>query len=193
MDDLIKTQIENRHRAFLINQENQVVFTRKILLFGDIDEMMARDVAEKAFLLDYISKEPISLIINSSGGDVYSGLLIIDLINALECPVSTIVIGKALSMAFIIAISGTVGFRYVTERATLMGHQISSSPGEGKLEEIKDDVIECERLDKIMTDTIMKKTKCPMAILKAIEKKDVFFTPKLAIKYGFADKIIKKI
>ena len=74
--------------------------------------------------LDYLDdKKPITLQINSPGGEVTAGLAIIDTIRHAKCPVRTVVCGLAASMAAVIAACGTKGMRYITPNSEEMIHQ----------------------------------------------------------------------
>lgn len=72
------------------------------------------------------SKLPIRLVINTPGGSVMDGLSIIDTMNFISCPVSTIVTGMAASMGCMILAAGEPGMRYALPNAQIMAHQVSS-------------------------------------------------------------------
>ena len=64
-----------------------------------------------------------------------------------KIPVATIVQGKAMSCGAILASFGQEGMRYMDPDATVMIHDVSTMM-EGKVEEIKSDAAEAERLNK---------------------------------------------
>lgn len=172
--------------------DNQYLYTRRIILSGEIDEQNIKDVTEKMFFLEHENKRPVTLIIDSYGGDVYSSLFLADLIQTLKLDVSTIVIGKAMSAGFIIAIAGKKGKRFITQNATMMNHQISAE-AMGKVSDMEIEVIECKRLEKLCSGFILKYTKCPKNVMAEMKKKDVHFTAKECVKYGFVDKMIREL
>ena len=93
----------------------------------------------------------IPIIIDSYGGQVYSLMSMISAINSAELPVATIVEGKAMSCGAVLLTFGEQGMRFADPDATVMIHDVSSG-GWGKIEELKADVAEAERLDeKIFT------------------------------------------
>lgn len=51
------------------------------------------------------------MYINSPGGDVYSGLALYDMMQALSCPVKTVCTGRADSMAALLLMGGEKGER----------------------------------------------------------------------------------
>ena len=89
----------------------------------------------------------IPVVIDSYGGQVYSLMSMIASINASPVPVATIVQGKAMSCGAILATFGADGLRFVDKDATLMIHDVSSFAF-GKVEELKADARESERLNK---------------------------------------------
>ena len=93
----------------------------------------------------------IPIVIDSYGGQVYSLMSMISAINSAELPVATIVEGKAMSCGAVLLTFGEQGMRFADPDATVMIHDVSSG-GWGKIEELKADVAEAERLDeKIFT------------------------------------------
>jgi ATP-dependent Clp protease protease subunit len=110
----------------------------------------------------------IPVVIDSYGGQVYSLMSMIAAIKSSELPVATIVEGKAMSCGAVLLSFGEEGMRFADPDATVMIHDVSSG-GHGKIEELKADVKEAERLDeKIFT---MMARNCG--------KKDDFFKKKV--------------
>ncbi len=108
----------------IYNTDDFFVKTRTVFLYGEINARVAYDVGCRLKYLDYIdSTKPITLEINSPGGEVCSGLAIIDTMNCIEAPVKVVVCGMAASMAALIAASGTRGMRYALPHSTVMIHQ----------------------------------------------------------------------
>lgn len=89
----------------------------------------------------------IPVIIDSYGGQVYSLMSMISDIKHSKIPVATIAQGKAMSCGAILFSFGAEGHRYMDPDATLMIHDVSSM-GWGKVEEIKADAEEVDRLNK---------------------------------------------
>ena len=53
--------------------------TRTILLTGEVDKDLSEKVIRQLLLLESLSDEPITILIDSPGGDVYAGFSIFDL------------------------------------------------------------------------------------------------------------------
>lgn len=133
--------------------------------------------------------EPIKLIINSFGGDIYSGLALIDIIDNSLTPIHTICHGSAMSMGLVIYTAGH--YRTASKYSTFMYHE-ASYPVEGKVIHHKQELAETERIDNICDDYLISKTKLTKKELDNIKNKqtDWYFDVKTALEYGIVNKII---
>jgi len=117
----------------------------------------------------------IPIVIDSYGGQVYSLMSMISDIKCADLPVATIVEGKAMSCGAILFTFGEDGHRYMAQDATVMIHDVSSG-GFGKVEELKADAAEADRLDQ----------KIFKMMAQNCGKKDDYFK-KIVHKKGHAD------
>jgi ATP-dependent Clp protease protease subunit len=128
----------------------------RIVEVNDIDECSVHDVARAVRLFEKLSKkDPITVVVSSFGGDVYTGLRIYDVLKDCSCPIITIGEGKVMSMGTIVYLAGDK--RYALPNTTFMFHEVSSL-SLGKLSEIKNDLKEVTRLEGICLDIIAKNT-----------------------------------
>jgi ATP-dependent Clp protease, protease subunit len=100
--------------------------TRKIFLWGPVDDESAKDIAGKILYLE--STEPgkkITLFINSPGGTVSAGFSILDIMNLVTSPISTVCMGMAASMGSMLLSAGKKGERYIFPLGEVMIHQPS--------------------------------------------------------------------
>jgi ATP-dependent Clp protease protease subunit len=65
----------------------------------------------------------VHLYINSPGGSISAGLAIYDTMQYISCPVETVCIGSAASMAAILLAAGAAGKRFALPNARIMIHQ----------------------------------------------------------------------
>jgi ATP-dependent Clp protease, protease subunit len=122
-----------------------------IIKVNKFDEKSATDFSTKMALAHNSGQSVVPVVIDSYGGQVYSLMSMIAAIEASELPVATIVEGKAMSCGAVLLTFGEQGMRFAAPDATIMIHDVSSG-GHGKIEELKADVKEAERLDeKIFT------------------------------------------
>jgi len=153
------------------------------------DELILLDKNSKIFSTNFgISPPHINLHIQSEGGSLMNTFYVIDLINNLETPVYTYVDGYVASAGSLISVVGEK--RYMTKNSFIMIHQLSSSLGEGKLNDLDDNM---DNLNKFM-DTIrniyLQKTKIPIDKLNDILDHDLWMNSKESLEYGLVDYVI---
>src|SRR5260221_14114032 len=79
---------------FVSRIETEMLRTRKVLIFGEINDRLARDVCSRLLLLaDRDAGEPIDVYINSPGGHVESGDTIHDMVRFVRNAVQLNMIG----------------------------------------------------------------------------------------------------
>lgn len=178
-------------RAAAITLESKLL-KEKIIMISD--ELDSYNVAEYQSELIYLSSicqkgDTISIYINSPGGCVYEGLGLYDTIQLVKnkgIKVRTINIGKACSMAAIILLSGSKGYRESFPHASVMLHELSYGDV-GKLSSMKDSTKEAERIQDILNSIIKENTNFN---IEDMSGKDIWLSPEDAIKSGIIDKIV---
>ena len=113
------------------------------------DEAAAKDFSEQMTKAQNTGQPVVPVIIDSYGGQVYSLMSMISDIKHSRLPVATIVQGKAMSCGAILFSFGADKMRFMDPDATVMIHDVSSM-GWGKVEELKADAAETERLNQIV-------------------------------------------
>ena len=120
-----------------------------IIRVNKFDEESAKKFQQEMGLAHNTGQKVIPVVIDSYGGQVYSLMAMISAIKHSDLPVATIVEGKAMSCGAILFSHGEEGRRFMDPNATLMIHDVSSGML-GKIEELKADVEEADRLNKIV-------------------------------------------
>jgi ATP-dependent Clp protease protease subunit len=118
-----------------------------VIRVNKFDEKAAEDFSKSVARAQNTGQPTLPIIIDSYGGQVYSLMSMISDIEHSRIPVATIVQGKAMSCGAILFSFGVEGMRYMDPDATVMIHDVSSM-GWGKVEEIKADAKEVERLNQ---------------------------------------------
>ena len=103
-------------------------------IISAIIEINKNDRKKEQELKNY-ERKPILLYINSPGGVCYDGWSLIDIMLLSKTPITTIALGKAMSMGLTIFMAGSK--RVIGEHATLMFHGVSSG-SEGYINESKE-------------------------------------------------------
>ena len=168
---------------------------RIIFLGEEVNDVTAGLVVSQLLFLE--SEDPekeISLYINSPGGSITDGMRIIDTMNYISCPVSTICVGMAASMGAVLLASGEKGKRYATPNAEILIHQplIAGGGLSGQTTEIKihaDHMVKTrEKLNKLLSE----RTGQPLEIIDRDTERDNYMTAEEALKYGLIDGIMDK-
>ena len=167
---------------------------RIIFLSEDVNHVTASlVVAQMLFLESEDPDKEISFYINSPGGSITDGMAIVDTMNYIKCPVSTICVGLAASMGSVLLACGTKGKRFATPNAEVLIHQPLISGGlAGQTTEIKihaDHMVKTrEKLNKILSE----KTGQPLDVINRDTERDHYMTAEEALKYGLIDGIMEK-
>ena len=168
---------------------------RIIFLAEDVNATSASLVVAQLLFLE--SEDPdkeINLYINSPGGSITDGMAIVDTINYIKCPVSTICVGMAASMGAVLLASGAKGKRYATPNAEILIHQplIGGGGLSGQTTEIKihaDHMVRTrEKLNKLLSD----RTGQSLETIEKDTERDNYMTAQQALEYGLIDGILDK-
>lgn len=165
-----------------------------IYMFGDIADGTLYDLVLRIRAVMYMrpdekKNDPINIIINSDGGDVYEALGMIDYIQSLNVKVNTICRGRAMSAAALLLCSGT-GVRAVSKNSTIMFHEMSSGIY-GKSSDMKANVQHMEKLEEILVGIMSDNSKKDGKFWKEKTIKDYYLSPEEALELGVIDSIIE--
>jgi ATP-dependent Clp protease protease subunit len=148
-------------------------------------------IAQMLFLEAEDPEKDINLYINSPGGVVTSGLAVYDTIQYIKCPVSTICIGQAASMAALLLGSGTKGKRFALPHARIMIHQPLGGV-QGQATDIDIQAREILRMREIVNDILVRHTGQSLDGVKKDTDRDFFMSAEQARDYGLIDEVIEK-
>ena len=169
--------------------------TGRIMSLGDIDIDNVNEIIEVIYEINEedakkTQKEPIKLIVNSPGGDVYHGFALIDVISNSITPIHTICHGHAMSAALIVYAAGHR--RFASQRATFMYHEMAWLTHQEKLQYHLQEAKEGERMWKIYDDFLLSRTKLTAKQLNEVKDKrgEWYMDVKVAHKYGLVDEIL---
>ena len=165
----------------------------RIVFLGDgIDDHVANLVVAQLLFLE--SEDPdkdISLYINSPGGVISSGMAIYDTMQYVKCPVSTICVGQAASMAAVLLAAGAPGKRFALPYARIMIHQPSGG-SKGQAVDIEIQAKEILRLKDILNRILVQHTNQPLKRVAADTDRDFFMSAEEAVRYGMVDRVIDR-
>ena len=168
---------------------------RIIFLGEDVNQTSASLVIAQLLFLE--SEDPdkeIYLYINSPGGSITDGMGIVDTMNYIKCPVSTMCIGLAASMGSVLLASGEKGKRFATPNAEILIHQplIGGGGISGQTTEIQIHAEHMIRTREKLNQLLSDRTGQPIDVINRDTERDHWMTAKEALDYGIIDGIIEK-
>lgn len=189
----IPTVIEQTHRG----EREWTVFSRllkdRIIFLGwPIDDNLASVVVAQLLFLE--SEDPdkdVFLYINSPGGLVHSGLAIYDTMQYVKCPVSTLCIGQASSMAALLMAAGRPGKRFALPHARFLLHQPLGSFS-GQAADVDIQAREILFLKRQITQLLAKHTGQENEKVARDSDRDFYLGAEDAKAYGLIDGVIDR-
>ena len=163
---------------------------RIIFLGEEINSVSANlVVAQLLHLESQDAEKDISLYINSPGGEVYSGLAILDTMNFIKPQVSTICVGMAASMAAVLLSAGAKGKRFCLPHSKVMIHPPSGG-AQGQQTEIEIVAEEIKKTRRELNQILSDASGQPIEKVQADTERDNYLTAAEALDYGLIDRIV---
>ncbi len=164
---------------------------RRVMLTGMIDGKLAERVCAQLLVLEAERPdEPITLYLNSPGGEVDAGFAIYDTMRALQTEVATVCMGFAASMAQFLLCGGAPGKRAAYAHSRILMHQPLGAV-EGHAVDIAIQAEQFTRARVLMAELIAQHTGQTVDRVLADGERDRWFTPEEARDYGMIDEIIR--
>ena len=177
-------QGENKAFTSPINElESRLLRQRKVLVFGAIDDKVARDVTGRLLALA-ADPEPIDVYVNSPGGHVESGDTIHDMIRFVDAvaPVRVIGTGWVASAGALIFLAGAKERRLCLPNTRFLLHQPMGGVRGPATEIIK----VRERINRI----IARETGQPLEKVGRDTDRNYWMSAEEAVAYGMVSRII---
>ena len=172
---------------------SRMLLDRIVFLSGEVTTESMDTIVAQLLYLDSIDERDINIYINSGGGDCYSGLELVSVMDFVKSEVSTTVLGLAASMGAVIASSGEKGKRFLLPYSRFMVHQPSSYNGYSKFTDSKIALQEMESVRNDLYEVLSRNSgKTLETTIDLCENGDRWMKPTETIELGFADKVIEK-
>ncbi|KAK9462704.1 Clp protease-domain-containing protein [Lipomyces oligophaga] len=166
---------------------------RIVMLHGSINSSLSAIIVSQLLYLEAMDpSKPIYMYVNSPGGEMHAGFSIIDTMHYIKCPVSTICVGIAGSMASLVLVSGERGMRHALPNAWIMVHQ----PSTGMSGKASDLAIQARQILRMreQANKIYQSRLNKSYLISEIEKmveNDNFLDAEEALDIGIIDSVIK--
>lgn len=179
----------------IINNQHENLLKNRIVLINDaISELTIDKIVMPLLQMDNDGTgKKITIYINSTGGSVYDGLVLCNIIEQLKTPTEVIVLGYAYSMGSIILMSGKNNANVVRKCypfSTALIHGGSAYIG-GTSSQVKDYFKFNEKFEKRIADFIITHTNLSEDDYAAIERYEAYMDSDEMLEKGLVDEIIR--
>jgi ATP-dependent Clp protease protease subunit len=182
-------EILNRRLHFLI--EEQFLDSRKVFLWGVIDDKLSAGIIKKLLYLE--SKDsgvPITLYINSPGGAMTAGFAIYDTMVGVAAPIHTVCLGLAASFGAVLLAAGEKGHRHALPHARILIHQ-PLLPGQviGSASDLEIQADEMLKMREWINMVLASHSDQPIERIRQDTDRDFYMGAEEAKEYGLIDTI----
>ncbi|RDB57746.1 hypothetical protein C1881_07110 [Slackia isoflavoniconvertens] len=176
------------------DMRDEMLACRELELCGPVD---AESVADIIRGLRHLQKAdpatPITLFINSPGGEVQSGLALYDVMSAISCPVRTVCLGLAASMAALLFIAGDTRAMLPHSRVMIHDPLIGGAGVGGSALSVKARADDLMRIRDITAQVIAEHTGMPLERVFELTARDTYFEAEEAVAAHLADRVIREL
>lgn len=186
---------ENKAMAQPVHElENKLFKQRTVLIFGAIDDKLARDVSARLLALAGDSSRPIDIFINSPGGHVESGDTIHDVIRFIDpkCPVRMIGTGWVASAGALIYLAGAKERRVCLPNTRFLLHQPLGGV-RGAASDIAIEAREIVKMRERINRQIARETGQPFDRVVEDTDRNYWMSAEEAKEYGIVSRIVKDV
>jgi ATP-dependent Clp protease protease subunit len=167
---------------------------RKIFLWGAVTDETSKYIVDRLLYLE--AQDPgkeIKFYINSPGGVVTSGMVMMDVMQMISSPVSTICMGLAASMGSLLLSQGEKGRRFIFPNGRVMIHQPSIGGAQGSASDLAITAREIKRTKALGAQILADN--CGQTFDKVMKDfdRDYWMTAQESLEYGIVDGILDKL
>jgi len=167
---------------------------RKVFLWGAVHDESAKQIVNRLLYLE--AEDPgkeITFYINSPGGVVTSGLVIIDAMKMISSPIRTVCMGMCASMGAMLLSQGAEGKREMWENGRVMIHQPSIGGAYGQASDLEITATQMQRTKETLAQMLADSCNKSFDTIMEDFDRDFWMNAKEALAYGIVDKISKKV
>jgi ATP-dependent Clp protease protease subunit len=171
----------------------KLTMRRQLFLNEDINEKSTCELMSMLLYLDSVSNDPITIFLNSPGGETFGFLGLYDIIKYIKSPIRTICTGSSASAAALLLSCGKKGERYAMKSAEIMIHGISflfPKFTQRSITHSKTQLKELKEHEEMLFTILSNNTGQSLEKIKEDCKVDHYMTAKEAKEYGIIDHIL---
>ena len=167
---------------------------RDVYLIGDIEKDIAKSVIERLRELASENRKPITLYINSAGGNVTDGLALHDVIRYLVSTgleVTIVVQGMAYSMGSVVLQAASPGKRLAFPHSWIMIHEPAKWAGWQSTTAAAQHLDRLKQMQAQIYRIMSERSGKPLRqIIRDTKRTDFYLDAPRALEYGLIDRII---
>lgn len=170
--------------------EERLFKARTVLIYGGIDQKLAREVSARLLALQSAGDDPITIYINSQGGHVESGDTIYDMIKFVTPEVRVVGTGWVASAGALIYAAAKRENRYSLPNTRFLLHQ----PSGGAMGSASDFAIQAKeilRMRRRLNEIFAAETGQPLERIEKDTERDYWMSAQQAVEYGLVGKIVQ--
>jgi ATP-dependent Clp protease protease subunit len=164
------------------------------MFFGEVDvdtSHAACDFILKSNLTSQGEIMPLTMFVNSVGGDCTEGFAVIDLMETSRLPIATVGIGAVMSMGVLLVSAGYKGLRTMTKNTEVMAHQFAGQTY-GKMHELvaaheSNLMLERRFIRHFLNHTTMTEKQIRDILFAPSDR---YLTPAECKKFGLIDQVV---
>ena len=179
--------------GFVNRVEAELLQRRKVLVFGEVNDRLARDVSARLLVLaNQDDKSPIDIYVNSPGGHVESGDTIHDMIRFIRNDVTVNMIGTGwvASAGAHIFLAGAKDRRFCLPNTRFLLHQPSGGT-RGMAADIEIEAREIIRMRERLVKIISDETGQPVERIEKDINRNHWMFAEEAVTYGMVTRVIR--
>jgi ATP-dependent Clp protease protease subunit len=169
---------------------------RDVYLVGDIDKDSARASIQRLRELAADSSKPITIYLNTPGGNVTDGLAIHDVVRQLVgqgLEVTIVVQGMAYSMGSVVLQAASRGRRLAYTHSWIMIHEPAKWAGWQSTSAAAQHLDRLKQMQSQIYEILAKRSGKPLAkIIRDTKRTDFYLDAKKALDYGLIDGVTEE-
>ncbi|MEW6089866.1 ATP-dependent Clp protease proteolytic subunit [Parvibaculum sp.] len=182
--------IDAAKAAFAPLVEQGLFKSRTVLVTGEVNDRLARQVCERLLAMAGESDDPITVIVSSPGGHVESGDMIHDMIKFIKPRVRVLGTGWVASAGALIYVAANLEDRYTLPNTRFLLHEPRGGV-RGSATEIDIQAREVLRMRERLNKIFAEATGQPLERIVKDTNRDYWMSAEEAKEYGVVGKIIR--
>ena len=184
---------ETAEGPYRLDMRDEMLSHRELELTTPVDaESCATIIRGLLYLQRCDADAPVTLYINSPGGEVQSGLALYDVMQAVSCPVRTVCLGMAASMAALLFIAGDERQMLPHSRVMIHDPLIGGGVG-GSALSVKARADDLMRIRDVTAEVIARHSGMSLERVFELTAQDTYFEASEAVEAGLADAVVTSL